>query len=194
MAKLYFYYGAMTAGKSLELLKVAHNYEEQGKRVLVLTSGIDDRYGIGKVSSRVGISRKAIPINQDDNVTDLFLEELTKDDKDISCVLIDEAQFLSKKNIMGLVTIKEHYDTAVIAYGLKTDFSNNLFEGSEQLLIHAENISEIKTICTKQECEKKAIMNIRMNAEGQALYHGEQVVIGDESYVPVCSYHYYNFN
>lgn len=202
MAQLLFKHGTMSSGKSLELLKVAHNYEEQGKEVLVLTSGIDDRYGIGKITSRVGIDREAIPLNREDDVVEIFEDSVEKLNSNpsirtnhISCVLVDESQFLSKKNVEGLAKIVDSYKTPVIAYGLKVDFSNNLFEGSRELLIQADKLEEIKTICNKPCCERKATMNIRLNGIGEALYEGEQVEIGgNESYVPVCRYHYYNYN
>ena len=202
MAKLHFKYGTVNSGKSLELLKVAHNYEEQNKRVMVFTSGLDDRYGKGLITSRVGIDREAIIINSEDNIVDLLFEN--HDDYELgniytsqvySCILVDEAQFLSKEHIRQLTYIVDELNIPVIAYGLKVDFSNELFEGSKELLVQADKIEEIKTICNLQVCERKATMNIRMDATGNALYEGEQVEIGgNERYVPVCRYHYYNFN
>lgn len=186
MASFYFFYGAMNSGKSFEILKVAHNYEEQGKRVVVLTSGVDDRDGVGKVSSRVGEARKAMPIYIDTDILNLIKDM----GGDVYCVLIDEAQFLSKHHIQQLTNVVDLLGIPVMAYGLKNDFQNNLFEGSKNLLIYADKISEIKTICWF--CERKAIMNLRVNEEDEPVYDGEQVQIGgNESYIPVCRKHYH---
>lgn len=186
MASFYFYYGTMNSGKSFEILKVAHNYEEQGKRVLVLTSGVDDRHGVGRVVSRVGESREAMPIFSD---TDIFNLIKTMGG-DIYCVLIDEAQFLEKHHIKQLANVVDLLGIPVLAYGLKNDFQNNLFEGSKNLLLYADKLSEIKTICWF--CTKKAVMNLRVSEEEEPLYTGDQVQIGgNESYIPVCRKHYH---
>lgn len=186
MASFYFFYGAMNSGKSFEILKVAHNYEEQGKRVLVLTSGLDNRDGIGKVSSRVGQSRGAMPIFDDTDIYNLIQNM----GGDIHCVLVDESQFLQKHHIKQLADVVDLLDIPVMAYGLKNDFQNNLFEGSKNLLIYADKISEIKTICWF--CTHKAIHNLRVNEFDEPVYDGEQVQIGgNESYIPVCRKHYH---
>ena len=186
MAQLYFRYGAMNSGKSIEVLKVAHNYEEQNKAVRIYTSGVDDRDGVGVISSRTGMNRKVTPIHED---TDIFKEIKNANEK-IWCVLIDEAQFLNKEHVIQLTRIADELDIPVMTFGLKNDFMNNLFEGSKYLLLYAEKIEEIKTICWY--CGKKAIMNLRLS-DGNHVYEGEQIQIGgNESYFPVCRYHYFH--
>ncbi|HIZ71137.1 MAG TPA: thymidine kinase [Candidatus Atopostipes pullistercoris] len=186
MAQLYFRYGVMNSGKSIEVLKVAHNYEEQNKAIRIFTSGVDDRDGVGVISSRTGMRREAIPILED---TDIF-EKIKAEDEKIWCVLIDEAQFLSKDNVLQLTRIVDELNIPVMAFGLKNDFMNNLFEGSKYLLLYAEKIEEIKTICWY--CAKKATMNLRMS-DGKPVYEGTQIQIGgNESYFPVCRHHYFN--
>lgn len=188
MAQLFFKYGAMNSGKSIELLKAANNYEEQGKRVLLFTTATDDRAGSGVIASRVGLSRKAEIIYED---TDIY-EYVLADEKHVSyaCIMVDEAQFMTKDHVLQLTRIVDNLDIPVMAFGLKNDFKNNLFEGSKALLIYSEKIEEIKTICWF--CHKKAIMNMRMD-DGKPVYEGEQIQIGgNESYYPVCRKHYFN--
>lgn len=188
MAQLYFKYGAMNSGKSFELLKVAYNYEEQNKAVRIFTSGIDNRDGVGYVSSRIGMRREATPVLSDTNIYDIIVKEVKKEK--IWCVLLDEAQFLTKEHIFQLTRIVDELNIPVMAFGLKNDFMNQLFEGSECLLLHAEKIEEIKTICWY--CGRKAIMNLRIS-DGLPVYEGVQLQIGgNESYFPVCRYHYFN--
>ncbi|MDN6194998.1 MAG: thymidine kinase [Atopostipes suicloacalis] len=188
MAQLYFKYGAMNSGKSFELLKVAHNYEEQNKAVRLFTSSLDDRDGVGYVSSRIGMRREAKAVKQDTNIYEEILNEI--EEEKIWCVLVDEAQFLSKEHVFQLTKIVDNLGIPVMAFGLKNDFMNKLFEGSEYLLLYAEKIEEIKTICWY--CGKKAIMNLRIS-DGTPVYEGDQIQIGgNESYFPVCRYHYYH--
>ena len=186
MAQLFFRYGAMNSGKSIEILKVAHNYEEQSKKVLICTSGIDDREGVGYIASRVGLKRTAVPIFDE---TDVF--SLVKDGhENISCLLIDESQFLKKHHIIELTKIVDQLKIPVMTFGLKNDFRNELFEGSKYLLLYADKIEEMKTICWF--CNKKAIMNLRFN-NGSPVYSGEQILIGgNEQYYPVCRKHYFD--
>jgi thymidine kinase len=186
VAQLFFRYGAMNSGKSIEILKVAHNYEEQSKKVLICTSGIDDREGVGYIASRVGLKRTAVPIFDE---TDVF--SLVKDGhENISCLLIDEAQFLKKHHIIELIKIVDQLKIPVMTFGLKNDFRNELFEGSKYLLLYADKIEEMKTICWF--CNKKAIMNLRFN-NGSPVYSGEQILIGgNEQYYPVCRKHYFD--
>lgn len=186
MAQLYFKYGTMNSGKTIEILKVAHNYEEQGKRVLIMTSALDTRDGVGMVSSRIGMRREALAI---DDEFDLF-GFIEKEQEDLYCVLIDEAQFLKRHHVFSLARVVDELDIPVMAFGLKNDFRNELFEGSKYLLLFADKIEEIKTIC--HYCSKKAIMVLRMQ-DGKPLYDGEQIQIGgNETYVSVCRRHYFN--
>ncbi|WP_124057520.1 thymidine kinase [Vaginisenegalia massiliensis] len=186
MAQFYFKYGAMNSGKSIEIIKVAHNYEEQNKPVQIFTSILDDRVEVGKVASRIGFQRDAIPISPE---MDLFttIEALTPKRY---CILIDEAQFLSKAHVLQLARVVDELNIPVMAFGLKNDFLNELFEGSKYLLLYADKIEEIKTICWF--CHKKATMNLRI-ADGKPVYEGEQIQIGgNESYYPVCRKCYFN--
>lgn len=178
----------MNSGKSFELLKVAHNYEEQNKAVRLFTSGIDNREGFGLISSRIGMRREAYPVVENTNIYDHIAKEVKKEK--IWCVLVDEAQFLTKDHVFQLTRIVDELKIPVMAFGLKNDFMNKLFEGSQYLLLHAEKIEEIKTICWY--CGKKAIMNLRIS-DGIPVYEGDQIQIGgNESYFPVCRYHYFN--
>lgn len=185
MAQLFFRYSTMNAGKSIELIKVAYNYEERGKHVLVLTSGLDDRYGVGVVRSRIGLSRPAIPIFDETNILEIYMEASMA--QTIDCVLIDEAQFLKKHHVQELVEIVDSCECPVMCYGLKNDFRNELFEGSYYLLVYADKIEEIKTICW---CGRKANMVARI-VDGKFVRKGEQIEIGgNDMYVSLCRKHY----
>ena len=185
MAQLFFRYGAMNSGKTIEILKVAHNYEEQHKHVVILTSGLDNRDEVGYVSSRIGLRRPAIPIFDE---TDVY--EIVASKQDIDCVLVDEAQFLKKHHVIELTRIVDELGIPVMTFGLKNDFRNQLFEGSEYLLLYADKIEEMKTICWF--CKHKATMNLRVQ-NGKPIYSGKQVQIGDiDTYYPVCREHYYH--
>ena len=194
MSQLFFRYGAMSSGKTIEILKVAHNYEAQGRKIALMTSGLDNRSGVGTVASRIGLHRKAIPITEDMNLF-TYIEKMNSHDLadgkgKLACVLIDEAQFLKRHHVLECAKIVDEFNIPVMAFGLKNDFQNHLFEGSENLLIFADKIEEMKTIC--HYCGHKAIMNLRVN-NGKSVYEGEQVQIGgDESYYPVCRYHYFH--
>lgn len=186
MAQLFFKYGAMNSGKTIEILKVAHNYEEQNKPVVLMTSGLDNREAVGVVSSRIGLKREAIPIFTETDVYEI-IEQLTPKPY---CILLDEAQFLEKHHVEAFARIVDELDIPVMAFGLKNDFRNELFEGSKYLLLYADKIEEIKTICWF--CHKKASMNLRI-LDGKPIYMGEQIQIGgNESYFPVCRNHYIN--
>ena len=185
MAQLYYRYSTMNAGKSIELIKVAYNYEERGKNVLVLAPSIDNRYGMGKITSRIGISRDALKIDSKTNILDIFQSTDVK--RPIDCVLIDECQFLKKHHVEELVEIVDKYDTPVLAFGLKNDFRNELFEGSYYMLVYADKIEEIKTIC---HCGRKATMVARV-VNGEMVRSGEQIVIGgNDMYISLCRKHY----
>ena len=186
MAQLFFKYGAMNSGKTIEILKVAHNYEEQNKPVVLMTSGIDTRDGLGVVSSRIGLKREAMPIFEETDVFDVIQNMESKP----YCVLIDEAQFLKKKHVIAFTRIVDELDIPVMAFGLKNDFRNELFEGSKYLLLYADKIEEMKTICWF--CHKKAMMNLHY-IDGTPVYEGDQVQIGgNEAYYPVCRQHYFH--
>lgn len=186
MAQLFFKYGAMNSGKSIDILKVAHNYEEQGKPVVLMTSGVDNRSGQGMIASRIGLKRRVHPVMDDTNIYD-YVRQM---DKKIYCVLIDEAQFLKKHHVLELIKIVDELHIPVMTFGLKNDFKNELFEGSKYLLIYADKIEEMKTICWF--CARKATMNLRIHND-QPVYEGEQVQIGgNEMYYPVCRYHYFH--
>ena len=182
MAKLYFYYAAMNAGKSTVLLQSAYNYRERGMEVAILTSKLDNREKTGYISSRIGLNSKA---DLYDNETNLFEYAKHKVKKDkISCVLVDEAQFLTYLQVKGLAHVADQLDIPVLTYGLRTDFKGNLFSGSQHLLAWAEELIEIKTIC---RCGRKATMNARLNALGSVVLTGEQVEIGgNERYESMC--------
>lgn len=185
MAQLFFKYGAMNAGKSIDILKVAHNYQEQEKKVVLLTSRLDTRSGQAKVASRIGIQQSAIAIGPGDSV----LKKLA-DDRDAHCILVDEAQFFEPRQVRELASVVDELGIPVMAYGLKNDFQNRLFPGSETLLAYADKIEEIKTICWY--CSKKATMNLRLQ-DGRPVYDGEQVQIGgNDSYRSVCRKHYHH--
>ena len=185
MAQLYYRYSTMNAGKSIELIKVAYNYEERGQRVMTLLPAIDDRYGVGVITSRIGIQREAMLVKDDTNILELFLAE--KEKGEIDCVLIDECQFLRKHHVEELIEIVDTFNVPVMAYGLKNDFRNQLFEGSYYMLIYADKIEEIKTICW---CGRKATMVARV-VDGKIVKQGEQSVIGgNDMYVSLCRKHY----
>jgi thymidine kinase len=187
VAKLYFYYSAMNAGKSTTLLQSAYNYNERGMDTLLFTPAFDNRYGTGKVASRIGLDASAVLF---DEVFDFFahIEKAVEKQPNIRCILIDEAQFLSKAHVQQLMQVTLDLDRPVIAYGLRTDFMGEPFEGSKYLLAWAEELTEIKTIC---HCGRKATMNMRVDEEGRVLREGEQVEIGgNERYVSTCRRHY----
>lgn len=185
MAKLYYYYGAMSSSKTMNLLMAAHNYETQGKPVLVFTSAMDDRAGQNIIKSRVGVSRKAIAVGEDTDIYHTVKEKAEK--KTYYCVLLDEVQFYKEKHIVQLSKIVDELNIPVLAYGLKTDFLGGLFEGSKALIEQADKIDEIKTVCSF--CNKKATHNLRTN-DKKPVYSGSQIQIGDDEYFPVCRKHH----
>lgn len=186
MAKLYFYYSSMNAGKSTTLLQSSYNYQERGMNTLVYTAAIDDRFGVGKVSSRIGISQEANLFTAD---TNLFAEiKALHSNKALHCILIDEAQFLTKTQVYQLSDVVDKLKIPVLCYGLRTDFQAELFEGSTYLLAWADELEELKTIC---DCGKKAHFVVRLNEKGEAITDGEQIQIGgNDKYLSVCRYHY----
>jgi thymidine kinase len=186
MAKLYFNYSSMNAGKSTALLQANHNYLERGMKTKMFTFSGDNRYEENKIVSRIGISADA---NSFSEATDLFQNLIEdKELKKIQCVLIDEAQFLKKKQVAQLGRIVDELDIAVLAFGIRTDFQGELFEGSKYLLAWADNLKEIKTVCW---CGRKATMVVRLDSKGNILSEGQQLEIGgNEKYVPLCRAHF----
>ena len=185
MAKLYFRYSAMNAGKTTQLLQVKYNYEERGQNVLLLKPAIDNRQVADQVISRIGLASDAVIIDSTIDLLELVKQAMVE--HEVNCLLIDEAQFITRPQVLQLCRIVDDMGIPVIAYGLRSDFRGNLFPGSEALLALADSIEELKTICW---CGKKAIMNTRL-LNGKAVYEGEQVQIGgNESYISLCRKHW----
>ncbi|QZY91975.1 thymidine kinase [Pantoea dispersa] len=186
MAQLYFYYSAMNAGKSTALLQSSYNYHERGMRTLVYTAEIDDRFGAGKVSSRIGLSSPAFLYNAQTNLESEIAEQHAK--QTVHCVLVDESQFLTREQVKALSDVVDNLDIPVLCYGLRTDFRGELFTGSQYLLAWADKLVELKTVC---HCGRKASMVLRLDVQGKPFSEGEQVVIGgNERYISVCRKHY----
>lgn len=186
MAKLYFYYSSMNAGKSTALLQSSYNYRERGMNTLVLTPAIDDRDGPGVVTSRIGIKEVARSFSQTDDLLELVRQRHNQ--LGLHCVLIDEAQFLTRQQVYELGEVCDQLDIPVLAYGLRTDFRGEPFEGSQYLLAWADNLKEIKAIC---HCGSKATMVIRADENGRALTAGSQVEIGgNDRYISLCRAHF----
>ncbi len=186
MAKLYFYYSAMNAGKSTILLQSSYNYRERGMNTLILVPELDTRFGSGQVTSRIGLKAEAVTFNTVENL--YRLAERLHSQTGIHCVLVDEAQFLTRGQVRQLSDICDLLDIPVLAYGLRTDFQGNLFEGSQHLLAWADSLTEIKTIC---HCGSKATMVLRIDSKGRAITDGRQVQIGgNERYLSVCRPHF----
>ncbi|MDP2560181.1 thymidine kinase [Psychrobium sp. 1_MG-2023] len=186
MAQLYFYYSAMNAGKSTSLLQSAYNYKERGMESVILTASIDNRFGVGKVTSRIGLSQPADIFSRD---CDLFLMiEQKLLNGPIHCILVDESQFLSKEQVKQLSQVVDKLNVPVLCYGLRTDFMGEPFEGSLYLMSWADKLVELKTIC---HCGRKATMVVRTDEKGNALSSGSQVEIGgNERYVSMCRGHF----
>lgn len=186
MAKLYFYYSSMNAGKSTTLLQSAYNYQERGMTPMLYTAAIDNRYGVGKIASRIGISEQAHLFYKE---TDLFTEiTAAHTEKTLHCILIDEAQFLTKEQVYQLTEVVDKLNIPVLCYGLRTDFQAELFDGSHYLLAWADQLEELKTICY---CGRKANFVVRLNANGEAVKDGAQIQIGgNDRYLAVCRRHY----
>ena len=186
MAKLYFYYSSMNAGKSTALLQSSYNYRERGMNTLVLAPLLDDRYGVGKVSSRIGLESEAITFGRQDDLLEIVNKAL--DDEPLHCVLIDEAQFLTKDQVFQLGEVTDKLNIPVLAYGLRTDFQGEPFEGSKYLLAWSDNLKELKAIC---DCGTKATMVIRLDEGGNVVTQGSQVEIGgNDRYISMCRKHF----
>ncbi len=182
MAKLYFYYSAMNAGKTTTLLQSAHNYRERGMRVAILTPRLDDRAGSGTVASRIGLRADGIAFERSDDLETLVRADILAHGP-LHCVLVDEAQFLNRAQVWQLSEVVDALRIPVLCYGLRTDFRGELFEGSQYLLAWADELTEIKTIC---HSGKKATMVVRVDAQGRAVHEGPQVEIGgNDRYISV---------
>ncbi|MDJ0941213.1 MAG: thymidine kinase [Woeseiaceae bacterium] len=186
MAKLYFYYSSMNAGKSTALLQSSYNYRERGMNTLVMAPELDDRFGIGKVTSRIGLETEAVTFRPDDNLLEQIAEHVKSGP--LHCVLIDEAQFLTRDQVFQLGEVTDSLNVPVLAYGLRTDFQGEPFEGSKYLLAWSDNLKELKAIC---HCGTKATMVVRMDENGNAIREGSQIEIGgNDRYVSMCRRHF----
>jgi thymidine kinase len=186
MAKLYFYYSSMNAGKSTALLQSSYNYKERGMNTLVMAPSLDDRYGAGKVTSRIGIETDALVFQRDDDLYEVVEQHCGVEP--LHCVLIDEAQFLTRDQVFQLSDVTDNLNIPVLAYGLRTDFQGEPFEGSKYLLAWSDNLKELKAIC---HCGSKATMVLRLDSEGKAVTEGSQVEIGgNDRYISTCRKHF----
>ena len=191
MAKIFYNYGTLNSAKSLNLLAVAHNYEENGKSVIILKPSLDTRDKMGVVSSRVGIQKECVNFSNTHDLYKLLCELLKK--KTFDVVLIDEVQFCTKHHILELSMFCDSHNVDIICYGLRTTYHGELFEGIQSLMAIADNIKEVKSMCSY--CSKKSTMNLRM-IDGKPIYKGDTIaigdVVGDDRYIPVCREHFYN--
>lgn len=187
MAKLYFNYAAMNAGKSTTLLQASFNYRERGLATIEFTAKLDDRVETGVIASRIGLQKDAHVFDAETNLYEIVNKESAS--ITAACVFLDEAQFLTTAQVMQLARIVDELNMPVICYGLRTDFMGELFEGSARLLAIADEIRELKTIC---KCGRKATMNLRIDASGKAVTSGETIEIGgNDRYIPLCRQHFY---
>ncbi len=186
MAKLYFRYSAMNAGKTTQLLQVKYNYEERGQNVLLMKPSIDNRDSTDNIKSRIGLESEAVLVEGNSDLYQYVKGVISN--HPVHCIIVDEANFLTREHVFQLCRVVDDLNIPVIAYGLRSDFKGNLFPGSEALLAFADSIEELKTICW---CGKKAIMNTRLK-NGKPVYEGEQIQIGgNESYISLCRKHWY---
>ncbi|MGX5712527.1 thymidine kinase [Sphingopyxis terrae subsp. ummariensis] len=186
MAKLYFYYASMNAGKSTTLLQADFNYRERGMETMLWTAALDDRYGAGQITSRIGLLAEAHKFDPESDLWAAVSDEHRR--RPLACVLIDEAQFLSKDQVFALARLADEADIPVLCYGLRTDFAADLFPGSAALLGIADALVELKAVC---ECGRKATMNLRVDAAGRAVVAGAQTEIGgNDRYVAMCRRHF----
>jgi thymidine kinase len=186
VAKFYFNYSTMNAGKSTMLLQASYNYRERGMRTVILIAAFDDRAGAGRVSSRIGLSAEAIPFRDDDDLKALVEDLLAEGG--IACIFIDEAQFLTPAQVWQLARVVDRLGIPVMAYGLRTDFRGKLFPGSQELLAVADELREVRTIC---HCGRKATMVVRLDENGRVLHQGAQIEVGgNEKYVSFCRLHW----
>ena len=187
MAKLYFYYAAMNAGKSTTLLQADYNYRERGMETMLWTAAHDDRAGAGTIGSRIALSAPAHSFSPEVDLLDAVGEELKR--RKLDCILVDEAQFLTRDDVLQLCRVSDELGIPVLCYGLRTDFQGQLFEGSAALLALADALVELKAVC---ECGRKATMNLRVDSEGHAVASGAQTEIGgNDRYVALCRRHFF---
>jgi thymidine kinase len=186
MAKLYFYYASMNAGKSTTLLQSSFNYQERGMETMLWTAALDDRYDSGVITSRIGLQAEAHRFVPE---TDLFGAISAEHGvRPLSCIMVDEAQFLSKRQVFQVARVCDEVGIPVLAYGLRTDFQAELFPGSAQLLALADTLVELKAVC---ECGRKSTMNLRVDRDGEAVREGAQTEIGgNDRYIALCRKHY----
>ncbi len=186
MAKLYFHYSTMNAGKSTMLLQAAYNYQERGMRTAAFIAALDDRAGRGMIASRIGLTMDAIPFETSDDLYAL-VDEMHADEP-LACVFVDEAQFLTREQVWQLAHIVDRLGLPVMTYGLRTDFHGHLFPGSQELLTIADELREVRTIC---HCGRKATMVVRLDAAGDVVREGAQIEIGgSDKYVSLCRRHW----
>jgi thymidine kinase len=186
MAKLYFYYSSMNAGKSTTLLQADFNYRERGMETMLWTAALDDRYGQGYVTSRIGLKADACKFDPDTDFWNAVLDEQSR--RPLACVLVDEAQFLSREQVLQLARLADEDNIPVVTYGLRTDFQAELFPGSATLLGIADALVELKAVC---HCGRKSTMNLRVDETGRAVIDGAQTEIGgNDRYVAMCRKHF----
>jgi thymidine kinase len=187
MAKLHFYYSAMNAGKSTSLLQSSYNYNERGMDTLLFTAAFDNRNQVGTINSRIRLKSNAILFDENFNFFE-YVKNALIENPNIRCILIDEAQFMKKEHVLQAMLITKELGVPVLAYGLRSDFQGESFEGSKYLLTLAEELVELKTIC---HCGRKATMNMRIDKNGNAVRDGEQIEIGgNDRYISVCYKHF----
>ena len=188
MAKLYFYYAAMNAGKSTTLLQADYNYRERGMETMLWTAAHDDRAGIGTIGSRIALSAPAHSYDDSVHLFDAIVAELLR--RKLDCILVDEAQFQTRDHVLQLCRIADELKIPVLCYGLRTDFQASLFPGSAALLALADALIELKAVC---ECGRKATMNLRVDVEGHAVAAGAQTEIGgNDRYIALCRRHFFD--
>ena len=187
MAKLYFYYAAMNAGKSTTLLQADFNYRERGMETMLWTAALDDRLGVGAIGSRIALSAAAHTFDESIDLFEAISDELRK--RKLDCILVDEAQFLSQPHVLQLCEVADQLGIPVLCYGLRTDFQAKLFPGSAALLALADTLVELKAVC---ECGRKATMNLRVDQQGYAVAEGQQTEIGgNDRYIALCRNHFF---